>query len=313
MRRRSPVIATVMCAAVVLCMSQSALGLSTVLLSFGSTYRSPDGSTCVHQGIDIAAQPGAGVGSLTAGEVTFAGKVPGDAGGQVYAVTVRSAEGTLVTMHPLASVAVTRGAQVSCGESLGELAREGDSSSAAAHVHVSARHNSVYVDPAFLLQASDTTEQQPDASGDAPSRSTQRTAAPPAPAGSVPCVDTLPHSTGVSVPNASSEAADVGSSVLSGRAVSRKPASSSHTHVLPSAVYDNAHATRAAASSRVAPSGVAGWEPGFGNHSALAGLLGFVSAGIANARWLAAALAAGLAIVMLAMRQRLLGNTNAAR
>lgn len=162
MRRFPLLLSLVVCAVSVLGFAPCARAMPTVLLGFGAEYRAPDGATRVHQGLDLAGEAGAQVGSLAAGEVVFAGKVPADEGGQVFAVTVRTADDVLVTLHPLASVVVARGETVASGQALGELAASGDGSSAGTHLHASARRSGVYIDPAFLLRTDAAQEPPPD-------------------------------------------------------------------------------------------------------------------------------------------------------
>ena len=120
-----------------------------VLLAFGQAY----GSGSVHRGLDIAASPGAEVRASSSGVVSFVGAVPADGGGTAVAVTIEVADGTKVSVMPLASASVKRGAAVVMGETVGEVAEAGDASSPQPHVHLSLRRGSVYLDPAALLAA----------------------------------------------------------------------------------------------------------------------------------------------------------------
>lgn len=131
------------------------------LLAYGQTY-DPGGGVRTHRGLDIAAGAGEGIAAAADGSVTFAGLVPADGGGRVYAVTIRTSDSLRVTVSPLESVAVGAGSQVAAGDQLGVLAAAGDASSAAAHVHLSVREGDAYVDPAPLLAGS------PAPSGDSP-------------------------------------------------------------------------------------------------------------------------------------------------
>ena len=122
---------------------------NVVLLGFGQTY----GGGSVHRGIDLGAGEGDAVHAPAAGTISFAGAVPADGGGTVVAVTIDLADGTKVTVMPLARAAAKRGTAVEAGQLVGSLAGSGDASSAEPHVHVSLRRGSVYLDPTGLLVA----------------------------------------------------------------------------------------------------------------------------------------------------------------
>jgi hypothetical protein len=90
-----------------------------------------------NRGLELATVPGQEVVAAADGEVTFAGAVAG-----ALHVTVRHADGTLTTASFLASVEVAPGAAVRRGQRLGR---------AGPRVHVGARVDGAYVDPAGLL------------------------------------------------------------------------------------------------------------------------------------------------------------------
>lgn len=123
-----------------------------VLLRFGQDYVAA-GVRCTHRGLDIRGAEGDVVVAPCSGRVRFAGLVPADDGGRCVAVTVEASDGALVTVMPLREVWVTAGADVTSGETLGELAARGDASSKWPHVHVSVRVAGRYVDPEPLLAA----------------------------------------------------------------------------------------------------------------------------------------------------------------
>jgi len=90
-----------------------------------------------HRGIDLGASPGSLVGAPAAGRVAFAGWVVG-AGW----ASVEIAPGVVVTLGPLAPVAVARGEVVAALHPVGRLA--------AGHrgaLHLGLRVDGVYVDP----------------------------------------------------------------------------------------------------------------------------------------------------------------------
>lgn len=122
-----------------------------VALAFGETYRAADAtSASTHHGVDLASSPGASVLAPLAGDVTFAGQVPGVGGGGVLAVTIMTARGS-VTLLPLESAPVKRGAHLSAGERVGTLAADGDGSSAGTHLHVGLKQGDLYVDPLGVM------------------------------------------------------------------------------------------------------------------------------------------------------------------
>lgn len=120
-----------------------------VLLGYGHPYIR-EGAEAVHRGMDISAPEGSSVLAPAGGAVSFAGLVPGESG-QVYAVSVRTADGLTVTCMPLDSVVVSAGQEIGEGGLLGMLAPTGDLSSPEPHVHVSLRREQTYLDPAAVL------------------------------------------------------------------------------------------------------------------------------------------------------------------
>lgn len=131
-----------------------------VLLCYGATY-SVAGAQRTHRGADVAASTGSAAASFADGEVSFSGRVPSDEGGSVFAVTVRTSDGTLVTVHPLAECWASEGEPVSIGDGLGLVAESGDSSVHEPHLHLSVRRGGTYVDPSFLLSSSTPSPADP--------------------------------------------------------------------------------------------------------------------------------------------------------
>lgn len=132
----------------------------SIVLGFASPYSAPDGSTCTHRGVDVVLPGGAPADAPRSGTVRFAGRVPGPHGGSVLAVTLETADG-MVTMLPLAELAVTAGDRVAAGDRIGAVAPVGDPSSPVAHLHLGLKRGDVYIDPAGLLAAPPTTQPQP--------------------------------------------------------------------------------------------------------------------------------------------------------
>ncbi len=129
-----------------------ALSSSAVSLGFGESYAAPDGSSCIHRGIDVALGSGARVEAPLDGTVRFAGRVPGPHGGSVLAVTIETERGA-VSLLPLSELSAGRGDELERGEAVGLLADSGDPSSAGSHLHVGLRRGDLYVDPSVLLEA----------------------------------------------------------------------------------------------------------------------------------------------------------------
>lgn len=123
----------------------------SVSLGFGATYHPAEStSTCTHHGVDIAGEPGARVLAPLAGQVTFVGRVPASGGGTAQAVSIATQKGSL-TLLPLSSASVAKGAQLAEGDAVGTLAASGDGSSASTHVHVGLKRGDLYVDPLSVL------------------------------------------------------------------------------------------------------------------------------------------------------------------
>jgi hypothetical protein len=123
-----------------------------VLVAYGeSCPGSGSSGTRTHQGVDFACAAGETAVACEGGTVTFAGPVPGDSGGRVTAVTVTGDDGLRVTYMPLATSAVVAGRRVDAGSPIGGVSGEGDSSSAATHLHLSVRRGESYLDPAGML------------------------------------------------------------------------------------------------------------------------------------------------------------------
>jgi len=122
------------------------------LTRYGAQYETPAGGV-THRGLDLAACDGAVVLAAADGIVTFAGLVPADGGGRATAVTIITPGGLLVTVSPLLTAGVAKGAHVVAGDEVGTLAGTGDASSAQPHIHLSVRVGGTYVDPQPMLGA----------------------------------------------------------------------------------------------------------------------------------------------------------------
>ena len=123
-----------------------------------------------HRGVDIAAPVGTPARAVVAGSVSFSGRLPD--GGNV--VTLRSSDGEyLVSYLHLATRAVSRGAAVAVGDTLGSTGTTGRRSIEQPHLHLSVRvaATRAYVDPMGLL--GEPRLAAPNASGAAPDQSTR--------------------------------------------------------------------------------------------------------------------------------------------
>jgi len=120
-----------------------------VLLGFTASYLRAERQT-VHTGLDLAADPDASVLSPVDGEVSFVGRVPASEG-SMLAVTLRTGDGLLVSLMPLAATSLTAGSRLTAGDVVGALAASGDGSSAEPHLHIGVRHGESYVDPLPIL------------------------------------------------------------------------------------------------------------------------------------------------------------------
>lgn len=131
-----------------------------IALGFGDQY-AEGAATRTHRGMDIQMGEGSSVAAPVSGVVRFAGRIPADGGGTVGAVTLETAEGA-VTLLPLSTLSVARGASVGAGDGVGTLAERGDGSSGAAHLHVGLRRGDLYLDPAGLFTAAIAPEPEPE-------------------------------------------------------------------------------------------------------------------------------------------------------
>jgi len=103
-----------------------------------------------HRGVDVAAELGARVVAPDAGEVTFAGAVPGNG----LVVTIRTADGYAVTLAQLGALLVERGRVVAEGDTVGSVGTSAEADAPAPHVHLGVRVASEeegYLDPIGLL------------------------------------------------------------------------------------------------------------------------------------------------------------------
>ncbi|MGH3061927.1 MAG: murein hydrolase activator EnvC family protein, partial [Gaiellaceae bacterium] len=88
-----------------------------------------------HRGIDVGAARGSPVRAPTAGTVSFAGTVPG--GGR--AVTLLTEHGHAVTLVHLGGIAVTHGALLEEGATVGTIGPSGDPEHPQGYVHLGVR------------------------------------------------------------------------------------------------------------------------------------------------------------------------------
>ncbi len=153
----APLITLLLCVLLILCgfaapsrvaSAQGAELSSSILLGFKQTYGTDKKQ---HLGIDVAYAPDAELCAPVSGTISFKGRVPGSAGLNVTALTIKKSNGDLITLNPFAYVSVAKGDAISKGQVLGTLSGTGDPSSSASHVHLSLRVNSVYKDPSNLI------------------------------------------------------------------------------------------------------------------------------------------------------------------
>jgi murein DD-endopeptidase MepM/ murein hydrolase activator NlpD len=104
-----------------------------------------DGTTHMHQGLDMAAQTGTPVAAAAGGTVTHAGP-EGDYGNLV---TVRHANGYETRYAHLSGIGVAVGDAVQAGQPLGTVGSTGLSD--APHLHFEVRRDGEAIDPAQLL------------------------------------------------------------------------------------------------------------------------------------------------------------------
>src|SRR5439155_1938697 len=89
-----------------------------------------------HRGIDVGGEPGSDVVAPASGTVTFAGTVPG--GGKT--VSIRTGDGTYsVTLVHLGSIAVSRGAAVAEGATVGTIGPSGEPDVSEPYVYLGIR------------------------------------------------------------------------------------------------------------------------------------------------------------------------------
>ena len=142
-----------------------------------------------HRGIDISASAGAPVVAPAGGAVSFAGTVPG--GG--HTVTIETPDGYSVTLVHLGTVAVSRGAEVAEGDTVGTVGPSGTPEVAGPYVHLGIRltaDDNGYIDPLGLLPRLADEQPAPD-----PAAGIGGAAVPAAdPVEAAPAVDPAPTS-----------------------------------------------------------------------------------------------------------------------
>ncbi len=126
------------------------------------------GSTSyTHRGVDIAGSSGESISAPLSGTISFVGKVPsGDlvlSGADaeeatMNAVSIALDDGRTVTLMPFATTAVSAGDSVAEGQLLGTLAKSGDRSSSATHLHMGLKDSKGYYDPMALFGATSSKE-----------------------------------------------------------------------------------------------------------------------------------------------------------
>ncbi len=121
----------------------------SIATPFGSLY-GPESHQ--HLGIDVLAADGTSVYAPVKGTVSFFGKVPKADGRQVFALTIKTADSSLVSLSPLESDGFKKEDPIAQGQKLGIISPSGDPSLAQSHLHMSLRVNKRYVDPSKLVQ-----------------------------------------------------------------------------------------------------------------------------------------------------------------
>ena len=121
----------------------------SIATPFGSLY-GPQSHQ--HLGIDVLAADGTSVYAPVKGTVSFFGKVPKADGRQVFALTIKTADSSLVSLSPLESDGFKKEDPIAQGQKLGIISPSGDPSLAQSHLHMSLRVNKRYVDPSKLVQ-----------------------------------------------------------------------------------------------------------------------------------------------------------------
>ncbi|MCR5845589.1 MAG: M23 family metallopeptidase [bacterium] len=137
-------------------------GHEQISLGYLDRYIGSSAETFVHHGVDIPAEAGAQVRAPVAGEVSFVGSIPADESSgapTTLGVSIRMDDGRVVTLLPFSDVAVKPGEVVTEGEALGALARSGDRSSPATHLHMGLKRGRIYFNPMELLDGLEPAEQ----------------------------------------------------------------------------------------------------------------------------------------------------------
>ncbi|MEU2543111.1 M23 family metallopeptidase [Streptomyces iakyrus] len=102
-----------------------------------------------HRGVDLAAPAGTPVRAVTAGRVSFAGRVAGK--GVVSVDLTGTGDPPLRTTYEPVTASVEKGEEVDPGEVIGTVAASGSHCSAAPCVHWGLRRGEVYLNPLSLL------------------------------------------------------------------------------------------------------------------------------------------------------------------
>ncbi|GAA2767325.1 hypothetical protein GCM10010103_63670 [Streptomyces paradoxus] len=102
-----------------------------------------------HRGVDLAAPAGTPVRAVTAGRVSFAGRVAGK--GVVSVDLTGTGDPPLRTTYEPVTATVEKGEEVEPGEVIGTVDASGSHCTAASCVHWGLRRGEVYLDPLSLL------------------------------------------------------------------------------------------------------------------------------------------------------------------
>lgn len=113
------------------------------------------GSDRNHKGLDIAAGEGTEIYAAADGKVVAAGW---NTGGYGYFVMIDHGEGYVTLYAHMSKVIASNGAEVKCGDLIGEVGTTGDSTGN--HLHFEVRYQNVCQNPALYLSVNSTAEAQ---------------------------------------------------------------------------------------------------------------------------------------------------------
>jgi len=122
----------------------------------GGWISDPFGSDRYHKGLDIAAGEGTEIYAAADGKVVAAGW---NTGGYGYFVMIDHGEGYVTLYAHMSKVIASNGAEVKCGDLIGEVGTTGDSTGN--HLHFEVRYQNVCQNPALYLKVnSDAAEEK---------------------------------------------------------------------------------------------------------------------------------------------------------